>query len=181
MATGKALPRRELWASAMVPFLLAGVKQYIQLLFPQRVATQPVKSRSYKHFTRGLLPHEEFIYPEEEGFYVISLQAVLWGNNKSCFYAGIGADGKHYRFRYFAKEWFTGIPPRGSGYEEQHSLWLMGCKKASDGAMDLVAAFPLSCANGNRNATKNEKDIPSVSPAKTALADRIADIESRTK
>ena len=165
----------------MVPFLLAGVKQYIQLLFPQRVATRPVKSRSYKSFTRGLLPHEEFIYPEEEGFYVIRLQAVLWGNNKSCFYAGIGADGKHYRFRYFAKEWFAGIPPRGSGYEEQDSFWLMGCKKASDGAMDLVAAFPLPGVGEDEIVPKNDHNIQPECPPKPSLVDRLSDIERRTK
>lgn len=177
LATGEALPKRELWASAMVPFMLDGIKQYLQLLFPQREIIQPVKSRPYKGFTKALLPDEEYIYPEEEGFYLIRMEAVLWGNHKSCFYVGDCLDGKYYKFRYYSKEWFIGIPPRGSGYEEQYSLWLLGCKRAADGAMDLIAAFPLPNARLYDPTQKDKGNTQSEKTKKPSLADRLANIE----
>lgn len=176
LATGEALPKREVWASEVFPLMLDGVKQYLQLLFPQRDVIQPVKSKSYKGFTRSRLPDEECIYPEKEGFHLIRLEAVLWGNHKSCFYAGTCLDGKHYKFRYYSKAWFLGVPPRGSGYEEQDSLWLLGCKRAADGAMDLIAAFPLPSA---RIIDSTPKSIQSEKMQKPTLAEKLASIEER--
>lgn len=179
LATGEAIPMRELWASTMFPFMLNGVKQYLQLLFPQRDVIHPVKSRPYKGFTRVLLPDEEYAYPEKEGFYLIRLEAILWGNHKSCFYAATCSDGKHYKYRYYSKDWFMGIPPRGSGYEEQDSLWLVGCKRAADGAMDLIAAMPFPSTKIYDCAQKGNMDIRLEKSQKPSLANRLADIESR--
>lgn len=177
LTTGEALPKRELWASTMVPFLLDGIKQYLQLLFPQRDVIQPVKSRPYKGFTRALLPNEEYVYPEKEGFYLIRLEAVLWGNHKSCFYMGTCSDGNRYKFRYYSKDWFMGIPPRGSGYEEQDSLWLVGCKRSADGAMDMSAAFPLPNARLYDPTQKDKGNTQSEKMKKPSLADRLVNIE----
>lgn len=179
LATGQSLPKRELWTSMMYPFMLEGVKQYLQLLLPQRSVTQPVRSRPYKGFSRGLHAHEEYVYPEKDGFYLVRLEAILWGNHKSCFYAGTTSDGNHFKFRYYFKEWFIGTPPRGSGYEEQDSLWLVGCKKAADGAMDLVAAFPIPNAKINNAVKQKNEDIRPIKPQKPSLAGRLANIESR--
>ena len=179
LATGEVIPKRELWASTMFPFMLNGVKQYLQLLFPQRDVIHPVKSRPYKGFTRALLPDEEYVYPAEEGFYLIRLETIIWGNHKSCFYAATSADGNRYKLRYYSKDWFMGIPPRGSGYEEQDSLWLVGCKRAADGAMDLIAAMPFPSTKIYDCAQKGNMDIRLEKPQKPSLANRLADIESR--
>jgi len=179
LATGKALPKRELWASEVFPLMLDGVKQYLQLLCPPRDVIQPIKSRSYNGYFRSLLPGEEPIYPEKDGFYWIRLEAILWGNHKSCFCVGTCIDGNRYKFRYYSKSWFLGIPPRGSGYEEQDSYWLLGCKKAADGAMDLVAAFPLPCTRIDDSAKKRKTDIQAETLQKPSLASRVADIEQR--
>lgn len=179
LATGKELPKKELWASRMYPFMLDGIKRYIRLLFPPKeAAVHPIQSRPYKGFTKPLLPNEEYLYPETEGFYLIRLQAVLWGKNKSCFYVGIDSMGRRYRMRYYDKEWFLGIPPRGSGYDEQDSIWLCGVVKAADGAMDLVAAMPLPHIKRDLPIPKDGEDR-AVDQKKPALADRIADVESR--
>lgn len=177
LATGQALPKRELWASAMVPFMLDGIKQYLRLLFSKREVTQPIKSRPYKGFIRTLAPDEEYTYPEKEGFYLVRLETVLWGSNKSCFYVGACLDGKYYKFRYYSKEWFVGIPPRGSGYEEQYSPWLLGCKRAADGAMDLIAAFPLPNARLYDPTQKDKGNTKSEKTKKPSLADRLVNIE----
>ncbi len=177
IANGEALPKKELWASAMVPFMIVGIKQYVQLLFPPRETVNPIKSRPYKGFMKNIPLNEEYDYPEKEGFYIIKLQAVLWGNNKSCFYVGVSLDGKHYRFRYYARDWFMGIPPRGSGYEESDSLWLMGCKKAIDGAMDLVASLPLLMVQPNKSKDKELTETECL--RKPSLADRITDVVGR--
>lgn len=179
LATGQALPKRELWASAMVPFMLDGIKQYLQLLFPQRDVTQPIKSRPYKGFIRELAPDEEYIYPEKEGFYLVRLEAVLWGSNKSCFYAGTCLDGSRYKFRYYSKEWFLGIPPRGSGYEEQGGFWLVGCKGTADGAMSLTAAMPLPNLRADNSCEKGKECSEPERPRKPSLADKLADIARR--
>jgi len=180
LATGKELPKKELWASRMYPVMLDGIKRYIRLLFPPKeAAAHPIQSRPYKGFSKPLLPHEEFVYPETEGFYLMQLQAVLWGKNRSCFYVGIDSKGRRYRMRYYDKDWFVGISPRGSGYDEQDSIWLCGVVKAADGAMDLVAAMPLPHIKRNLPAPKDGKDRPADQQKKPALVDRIADIEGR--
>ena len=147
LAEGKALPQKELWASAFVPFIRAGINQYIHLLFPKRIANMPIKSKSYKSFTRTVSLDDTYQYPETEGFYLVKLQAITWGRNRSCFYMGVGNDGMNCKFRYFAKDYFCGLPPYGSGYDEENSWWLLGCRKAHDGAMELVAAFPIAITN----------------------------------
>lgn len=179
LATGKELPKKELWTSRMYPFMLEGINRYISLLFQKKeAAAHPIQSRPYKGFTKPLLPHEEYYYPEKEGFYLMQMQAVLWGKNKSCFYVGIDSKGRRYRMRYYDKDWFIGIPPRGSGYDEQDSIWLCGVVKAADGAMDLVAAMPLPHIKRDLPIPKDGEDR-AVDQKKPALADRIADVESR--
>lgn len=180
LATGEELPKKEMWASTMYPFMLEGIKRYIDVLFPKREVVHPIHSRPYKGFTRTLLPNEEYVYPEKEGFYLIQLQAVLWGKNKSCFYIGVDAKGRRYRMRYYDKDWFLGIPPRGSGYDEQGSIWVCGVVRTADGSMDLVAALPLPHINMNCSTPKGEKDCPTGQLQKPALSDRIADIEGRS-
>ena len=175
LASGDVLPRKELWAREMFPFLLAGVNQYIQIQLPRKEAMHPIKSRPYKSMLQNG-DQEEYSFPEKEGFYLIKLQTILWGNNKSCFYAGVGVDGNRYRFRYYKKDWFAGIVPRGSGYEEYQSLWLVGCKQSTDGAMDIVAAFPVL-------VQKQHDSIDGTACVaayhKIALADKLAEIERR--
>lgn len=147
LAEGRTLPQKELWASAFVPFIREGINQYMRLLFPKRIANMPIKSRSYKSFTRTIPLDSTYQYPEFEGFYLVKLHAITWGKNHSCFYMGIGDDGVHYKFRYFAKDYFCGLVPYGSGYDEENSWWLLGCRKANDGAMELAAAFPMAAMN----------------------------------
>ena len=179
LATGKALPQKELWASAMYPFMIEGVNTYLAMLFPEREVIEPILSRSYKGFARQQLPDEEYVYPEKEGFYLLRLQAILWGNHKSCFYAGVDMDGHHYRMRYYDKDWFLGIPPRGSGYEEQNSWWLCGVKMAADGAMELIAALPLPYTKACSSVQMDNQKDQLGQKRKQSLDDRIADIKCR--
>lgn len=133
----------------------------------------------FNSILEALLPDEEYNYPEKEGFYLIRLEAILWGNHKSCFYAATCSDGNRYKFRYYTKDWFVGVPPRGSGYEEQDSLWLVGCKRAADGAMDLIAAMPFPNRKIYDCAQKSNMDIRLEKPQKPSLENRLADIERK--
>ena len=136
---------KEVRAEEKLSFLKNGIHQYLQMLFPDIDKKSALPEASYKKYTRDLPFEEKPQYPEEEGFLVLRLEAILWGNglHRSCFLLGWGDDGKHYRLRYYPKAHYLGLRIRESSYALPGSEWYVGCQRSKDSAMDLIAAFPL--------------------------------------
>ena len=132
---GKVLSPREQKTTDFVHFLKIGCAEYLQHLFPEE--QDQIQVLPYKRFqmqNRG-----RYEYPESEGFLLLTVQAVFWGRNKARFVIGQGPDGEFRKLRYYSKPLYAGALiweyPAGT-------RWLVGCRKATDGAMEIAAAFP---------------------------------------
>lgn len=95
----------------------------------------------YKNFSEK----EIYQYPENEGTYIFRPQEILrskgrWG---ALFILGIGDNEEKYMFRFYPKSYYAGENIPNSVFGKRGSVWLVGCKKAEDNAMDLIYAFPL--------------------------------------
>ena len=67
------------------------------------------------------------------------MEAVLWGQNKARFVVGRELDGTNRKLRCYPRPLYAGA--RIWEYPAE-TEWLVGCKRASDGAMEVTAAFP---------------------------------------
>lgn len=134
---GEIFPAREQRALDYLSFLKSGFFSYFKEIFPQPEG-EPLPTYSYKRFKTASGIRAE--YPEQEGFLVIQAVAMLWGRNKSRFIVGKGPAGECLKLRYYPKPLYIGpliweYPPG--------TRWLLGCRLAADGAMEVAAALPL--------------------------------------
>lgn len=113
----------------------------------------PIKEFRYDDFKHRFPNAARYQYPAEEGAYIIHLQALVWGKTRNPVYFLMckTREGEHLKFRFYQKREFVGEQIRRSFYAQLDSLWLFAGKKAPDGAVDLLAAFPLlNPTNGNQ-------------------------------
>lgn len=134
---GTFFPAREQRALDYLSFLKPGFFSYLEKIFPRPEGEQ-LPTYSYKRFKTA--PGMRMEYPEQEGFLVMQAVAMLWGRNKSRFIVGRGPAGECLKLRYYPKSLYIGpliweYPPG--------TRWLLGCRLATDGAMEVAAAFPL--------------------------------------
>ncbi|MBO5954249.1 MAG: hypothetical protein J6Q53_09095 [Oscillospiraceae bacterium] len=98
----------------------------------------------------GLYRNNEYVenykYPDNAGVYLIRPQMVLRGNGRysALFILGIAGNDEHYKFRYYPKKTYIGVPIPDSPFAVRGSLWLVACKESKDGAKDLYCSFPLT-------------------------------------
>ena len=74
------------------------------------------------------------------------------------FVMGKTLEGECIKFRFYPKKEFVGVQVRQSYYALLDSKWLLAGRKAPDGAIDLLAAFPLLNSTGSVNAEKLSLD-----------------------
>ena len=94
-----------------------------------------------------------FSYPESEGPFLFRPTAILLGRGRypARFLVGSGENGKLLKFRYYANGSLLGVSMLSPRFGKKGTLWIVGAKKAPDGAVDLAYAFPLDVefrANG---------------------------------
>ena len=166
---GEVLPKQEEKAQGYLKFLQPAVRNYIDQIYPAK-ENEALPSFSYKQFRRQTGIHCE--YPKEEGFAVLAAEAMLWGRNHARFVIGRDQDGKWMKIRYYPKPLYMGAViwdyPRGT-------RWMLGCVRASDGAMEVASAFPLPLTWGLVEATPPEKN-----ECWTSLDDQISEAQRRT-
>lgn len=122
-----------------------GINTYLKLLLPQQPGGATLPEGKYRRYTRFFNTGDKPVYPAEEGFYVLELERILWSNGRSpCFFLiGTGEDGQCCKLRCYPKADHVGLHIRDSVYAKPGAQWLLGCQRSNDGAMDLIAAFPL--------------------------------------
>ena len=149
------------------------IKLWYELLQFKPKDSPTLPRYGYKRFTRKLSPATRYLYPSEEGCYVFFPEALLYGKSRSPvnFWVGRLEDGQPCKLRVYEKWDYVGIRPSNDTYALKGSRWLVSLRKAADGAMDLIAALPLS------NNQVHYEDTST----KMSLAQRIADIEHRKK
>lgn len=161
-------------------FLKEGLKQYLGELFASDIKTEPLKVISYRRYMREKEPSIEYVYPETDGFMCIKLEALLWGmsRKRALFVLGITENGSHIRLRYYPKDEFLGYPLYGCPYAYKGARWFVGFRQSKDGAMNLVAAFPLEKTN-----VKNTNCVETIEPEswdqKATLDDQIKCAQTR--
>lgn len=111
-------------------FLCPELANYLRGICPPG---NPLQGIPYKRFPG----YKKYEFPEEEGFFYVQVKALLWGRNRSQFIMGEAEDGKLLKFRYYQRPLYAGLRITTEG------LWLIGCRKAADGAMEIAAAFPV--------------------------------------
>lgn len=158
--SGKEPPVQEKRGEAYLRFLQPGLEAYIQRLFPNEEEDM-LPAVPYKRFRKQTGIRYE--YPQEEGFLLLTAEMSLWGRNRSRFVVGRGENGDYLKLRYYPKPLFAGVPiwdyPSGT-------RWLIGCRRAADGAMEIAAAFPLP-------SVPKKAEAPAASERKVSLDDQI--------
>ena len=169
LQSGKADSPREQRQEACLGFLLPGLTDYLLMLFPKPEG-DALPTLPYKRFRQQTeTPYE---YPREEGFYLLTAEVSLWGRNRARFVIGRGEQGELLRFRWYPKPDYAGLPvwDYSAG-----TRWVVGCRRSADGAMELVASFPLPPA-------QQLSETEPMSPAperKPSLLDQIRKAEAQ--
>lgn len=143
--TSNGKSQKEAILEKKLEFMRTGIQGYLQNMFPEREDKASLPETSLRRYMRDLLENEKPVYPETEGFLVLRLETIIWGNtlHRPCFLVGRGEDGKRYLLRCYPRSDFVGFPIRQSCYSKPGTSWYVGCQRSRDGAMELRAAFPL--------------------------------------
>lgn len=140
--------RRERRLKEKLEQLRLGIETYVSLLSLPKAEDDPLPEGKYRRFIRWTAEADKPVYPDKDGFFVLELERILWSNGRSpCFFLiGTGENGRCYKLRCYPKGDFVGLRVRD--YGRPGARWLLGCRRSDDGAMDLIAAFPLPDASG---------------------------------
>lgn len=94
---------------------------------------------------------QEYRYPDQPGLFLVRPTAILTGKGPYAakFVVALATNGTRLKFRFYPKATFAGVQPNDKKYAVRGSMWLLGCEKAMDGAMDLIFAFPLDVRYAN--------------------------------
>ena len=149
-------------AADFLAFLEPGLGNYLRRIFPSGEA---LPSMPYKRFRRKN-PNIRLSYPEE-GFLLLDAHCILWGRNRAKFLVGRGENGENLQLRYYQHPLYACLEVTTAG------LWYIGCRKASDGAMEIVVAFPVPPM---AEIPKDESEPPARKPG---LDDLIRGAQSR--
>lgn len=156
MQQGQALSPKERQLEAYLHFLKPIVAEYIRVIFPQK-ENHSLPTFPYKWFQKQTSTRYE--YPQE-GYLLLTAEALLWGRNRARFLVGQSEDGKFRKIRYYSKESFVGVLPWDY---PARTRWLIGCRQASDSAMEIVAAFPLPPGKVEIESPPEKEPLPKAS------------------
>jgi len=143
--TSSGKSQKEAIQEKKLEFMRKGIQEYLRNLFPEREGKASLPETSWRRYMWDLPENEKPTYPETEGFLVLQLETIVWGNSfhRPCFLVGRGGDGKRYLLRCYPRPDFVGFPIRQSCYAKPGTFWYVGCQRSRDGTMELMAAFPL--------------------------------------
>lgn len=158
--TGCGKSQKEAVQEKRLEFMRTGIQEYLQRLFPESEGKASLPETSWRKYMRNLPENEKPQYPAKEGFLMLRPEAIVWGNtlHRPCFLVGRGEDGRRYLLRCYPRADFIGFPVRASSYAKPGEFWYVGCRESKDGAMELLAAFPL-CWGANKSVS-DPKELP---------------------
>lgn len=124
--------------------LQSGLIRYFELM--QSAHNIPLEFETGKY--RDYPSASEYIYPAEEGPYIMRPTALLYGHGKypARFLLGIGDNQQRIKLRFYPNNQCAGVSLASPIFNRRGSVWLIGAQLAPDGAMDLSFAFPLDIA-----------------------------------
>lgn len=144
---GTAVSNREQKAEKLLLLNQKGIEDYLQLLFPEMEKEDPLPHYAYSKFIKHLPSGVTYEYPQEEGFFIMNLEAIVWSKSKSkaCFLIGTDAFGNRIKLRFYPKWYYSGYHFLKSSWAQKNAQWYVGCSRAKDGAMEMIAGFPVDC------------------------------------
>lgn len=152
-------------AEAFLTFLRPGLADFLRWICPEG---DPLPTMPYNRFRRQLPRGVYYEFPAREGFFRIKPEWILYGRNHAKFLVGRSETGEHWKLRSYDRPLYAGLPVATDGW------WVVGCRKAGDGAMEIAAAFPIPPA-----PRIPEKEEPR-RERKLALDDQIRGAKERT-
>ena len=157
LRSGLAVPRSERIennARATFNFAQKAICAFVKATYTRnRYTDLPIKEFRYDDFKRRFPNATRYQYPTEDGTYIVKLQTLVWGKARNPVYFLMckTQEGEYLKFRFYQKSEFIGEQVRHSFYAQLDSRWLFAGRVAPDGAVDLLAAFPLlNTAYGER-------------------------------
>lgn len=133
--------RRRCWVNIM--------KQIVALITCTRgaekmMSIQTLKPISYKR-AKESLDMKKYQYPQENGYAVIYLDALVYGKGVGAplFVLGHTENEMYLKLRWYPRDDFVGVSPKAKRYATKGSRWVVGYMISHDGAMDVFVALPL--------------------------------------
>lgn len=125
---------------------LANIKTSVRAYFDLMENAMPIPLEIEYGLYHETAEAEKYKYPQTAGVYLIRPQMVLRGKGRysAMFIMCYGENGEYLKFRYYPKKNYIGVPIPDSQFSMRGSKWLVGCREANDGSMDLYASFPLT-------------------------------------
>lgn len=122
-------------------FIRNGIQEYFQMMRSAGEIPLEIEQGFYENYPT----RDQYEYPEKEGFFLVRPTALLYGNGRwsARFLLGEGDNGKMYKYSVYPKRDYMGVQVNNKIFGKRNSVWLVGCEKARDGAMDLTFSFPL--------------------------------------
>lgn len=131
--------------SQKIAFIKGGIGKFFQRFESTGEDNDFLPTDKYRRFIDSLPSDINYEYPSEEGFMLFYPLWVLFGQSRGVrFILGIGEDEKHYRLRYYDKWDYIGPSLINKRFGLCDTCWLVGFRKAMDGAMDVVLSLPLN-------------------------------------
>lgn len=123
-----------------------GLAKYYSLMRSASGIPLDIERGSYKDFPAA----HEYCYPDKEGPYIVRPTMILYGRGPypARFLLGIG-DGVQYKFRFYPNNDCAGVSLTNTNFGKRGAVWLLGARRASDGAMDQ----PMRCLWTSFSAT----------------------------
>ena len=121
--------------------LKLGATVYFEMMRPNSKVPLMIERGMYKD-----CPYtDKYHYPAEAGVYILRPTDILYGKGRypAIFVLGVGDGEEGLKFRFYPKSYFAGINPKNERFWLRGSVWLIGCERANDGAMDMTLAYPL--------------------------------------
>lgn len=112
----------------------------------------------YRDHIRSLPDDIVYDYPSGSGSTLIQLQAYLYGEGVVRFILGIDQQGNYRKFRYYPNQYFYGISPGSERFSHRRSVWYVEWRE-SEGAADLVAAYPMQIRAIYQNPTDEREKL----------------------
>ena len=140
-------------AESFLTFLRPGLSDFLRWICPEG---DPLPTMPYNRFRRQLPRGVHYEFPAREGFFRIKPEWILYGRNHAKFLVGRGEKGEHWKLRSYDRPLYAGLPVATDGW------WVVGCRKAGDGAMEIAAAFPIPSVprNPEKEETRKERKRP---------------------
>ena len=108
-------------------------------------ATPKLKGMSFKTAKRRV-DFSSYAYPSGSGCDYFTPEHLVYGKGVAAalFVLGRNASGDKVKLRWYDKDSYVGATFKWSAHAYKGAFWLVGYTLAQDGAVDLVAALPLS-------------------------------------